>query len=250
MDKELFELEGDELEAYLVDYNKRATEEAKKRDSAYRYARRYQHEISCIGHFERDDIEKIWHLQGSECYFCGTKLGSLDEKLAFSRDHLIPVSDFNGSHWPHNIGLVCAPCNSDKQGRTERSYWMKLEKKNGKDSVLDLKERAKTNKNAKKKLTSLRKKDRLAGIVFLQESVIEQVAQLIDHNRHDCTPIVEIIDRSESQHIDIHCEEVAVQFLGPKAGLKSAQVWFKRNGKHVVESLVALDNLNPKRRLV
>lgn len=251
MDEEflvLLELSGDELEAALDKYNKRASEEAKKRNNASRHARRRAHELSCVGHYEEDDIEQIWDLQTGLCYFCEEKLGRVGQNHAFAKDHLIAVSDYSGTNWPHNIALACSSCNSDKQGRTERSYWNKLTKTHGKDWVQTRRERANQNKKAKKKLTDIRKKDRKAGINFLELEVAKLVeASLSDSQRHNYPPDIQVTDLPDSRHIQINLEEAAIACLGPRGGLKSTQVWFRRHGKSIVKSLVALDCTNPKR---
>lgn len=249
LNNDLSRLSEDELSAQLDIINKRVAEEAKKRNNDYRHERRQSHENSCSGHFEADDIARFWELQDGQCYFCWTQLGRVGKKHAFAKDHLTPVSDYNGTHWPHNIALVCYDCNSNKAGRTERSFWMRLEKKHSKAWVSVRREKAQSNKKEKKKSTMLRKKDRKVGMMFLEKEIEERVASTPELlARHDGRPDIWLNDCERSRHIEINYDEASIACLGPKGGLKSAKAWFSRYGASVVDALIALDSTNPKRR--
>lgn len=60
------------------------------------------------GKFTRADITKLMSLQKAKCIYCPRSL-----KNKFHIDHIHPLSK-GGSNWPHNLQLLCEPCNMRK----------------------------------------------------------------------------------------------------------------------------------------
>jgi 5-methylcytosine-specific restriction endonuclease McrA len=60
------------------------------------------------GTHTRADIERIERAQKSRCAYCRTKLGRKRHV-----DHIQPIAR-GGSNWPHNLQLLCVPCNMQK----------------------------------------------------------------------------------------------------------------------------------------
>lgn len=59
------------------------------------------------GKHSAEDIQRILRDQKSRCPVCGAKL------RAYNVDHIIPIAR-GGTNWPHNLQLLCPPCNNRK----------------------------------------------------------------------------------------------------------------------------------------
>jgi len=120
------------------------------------------------GNHTGEDIYRLWELQNRKCYFCWrplwvsfTILGETKILPAFGEyevEHLTPISK-SGTNWPYNIALTCKECNQRKSDRSEAFFWRLLEKKHGEKWVSEHKARATKNREAKRKLTNIRKKE-------------------------------------------------------------------------------------------
>lgn len=62
------------------------------------------------GHFTADDIARITKQQNGKCACCQSK------KRKLTVDHIQPLSK-GGSNWPHNLQMLCGPCNTAKLNR-------------------------------------------------------------------------------------------------------------------------------------
>jgi 5-methylcytosine-specific restriction endonuclease McrA len=63
------------------------------------------------GQFTADDIECLYTEQEGRCRYCGMTLHG-----EYQIDHIVPVSR-NGTNWPDNLALTCAPCNMSKKDK-------------------------------------------------------------------------------------------------------------------------------------
>lgn len=63
------------------------------------------------GKFTATDIRAQFAAQSGRC-LCGADL-----TVAWHIDHIVPISR-GGTNWPHNIQLLCPPCNLDKGAKT------------------------------------------------------------------------------------------------------------------------------------
>lgn len=61
------------------------------------------------GHFNKEDVEKLYKNQKGKCATC---LKLLDKK--FEVDHIMPLF-LGGSNWPKNLQILCISCNRRKQ---------------------------------------------------------------------------------------------------------------------------------------
>lgn len=68
------------------------------------------------GHYTMSDIERLWHRQGGQCFWCGASCGSDPHEWEFHVDHLTPASrkDLGATNWPRNLVIACATCNHKK----------------------------------------------------------------------------------------------------------------------------------------
>jgi 5-methylcytosine-specific restriction endonuclease McrA len=76
-------------------------------------------------HVNMVDTQKIWDIQGGECYYCGKKLGSFYERSGYQLDHLKPLS-LEGQHSPLNLVITCIDCNLRKCMKTEEEFFKVL----------------------------------------------------------------------------------------------------------------------------
>lgn len=63
------------------------------------------------GCFTAEDIERLHAEQEGRCFYCGITLHG-----EYQIEHIVPVSR-NGTNWPNNIALTCAPCNMSKKDK-------------------------------------------------------------------------------------------------------------------------------------
>lgn len=75
-------------------------------------ARRRALEKESIGHYTRQDIERLLVVQSFICAAC-----FVDIRSKYHIDHMIPLAR-GGTNWPHNIQLLCQPCNQSKGPKT------------------------------------------------------------------------------------------------------------------------------------
>jgi len=80
----------------------------------------------------QEDIDKIYEIQQGLCYYTGEPLNR--QLKNYSIDHIIPVVD-GGSSWPSNIALTTNEVNSRKKNISKRTFFIELEKLNGKHWV-------------------------------------------------------------------------------------------------------------------
>jgi 5-methylcytosine-specific restriction endonuclease McrA len=77
--------------------------------------RRRAHERAAEGHFTAQDIQNLLKGQRGKCAECKKKL----EK--YHIDHIIPLTR-GGSNWPHNLQLLCPPCNLSKGNKLPHEF--------------------------------------------------------------------------------------------------------------------------------
>lgn len=90
------------------------TKEWKRRnhDKVIAYNRnRRSLEKGASGKHSAKDIESIYILQRGKCAHCCKRVG-----LKFHVDHIVPLAK-GGSNWPHNLQILCPPCNLGKQSK-------------------------------------------------------------------------------------------------------------------------------------
>lgn len=69
------------------------------------------------GRYTKADVAALVVKQHNEC-LCGASFNQVKRTI----DHIVPVSR-GGSNWPHNIQLLCGPCNNSKHTRL-MSEWV------------------------------------------------------------------------------------------------------------------------------
>lgn len=78
---------------------------------ATRHARRAR-KRGAEGKYNQFDLHELLEKQGLSCY-CGISFFIVDPTV----DHVIPLAR-GGSNWPHNLQLLCQPCNDSKGAKT------------------------------------------------------------------------------------------------------------------------------------
>jgi 5-methylcytosine-specific restriction endonuclease McrA len=89
-------------------------EEYQQHSSAHRLRMRIAE-----GHFTVTDIQRIFVEQGG---FCANPACDESLEAEYDIDHKIPLSQPGTSNWPHNIQLLCPPCNGHKGNRIDLGY--------------------------------------------------------------------------------------------------------------------------------
>ena len=186
------------------------------------------------GFHTESDIEEIWNIQKGQCHFCGTDLGKPNEKWAFERDHLIPVSR-GGSDWPLNIALTCRKCNSDKSNSDEVEYWKYLKGIRGGEWYIERKHIVKYFTIKKAALTRRRQKDLQRKIKELEKILNERVQEMdiLDPSIlrfQNCTGLA---SWTEEDKIIVDCVEngIAVSFL-------NAKIYFPPGSHRLVHKII------------
>lgn len=67
------------------------------------------------GAYAQRDIKLLFEKQRGRC-LCGVGL-----KTGYHVDHIMPLSR-GGTHWPHNLQLLCEACNTSKGSKTMKEW--------------------------------------------------------------------------------------------------------------------------------
>lgn len=103
----------------MTDEEKRLDRNAKRR--AY-YVRRRDYLLAlntaqrvkrqkAEGRYTEHDVRRILKDQKGKCGFCAKKL-----RNDYHVDHITPLAK-GGTNWPHNIQVLCQPCNNRKAAK-------------------------------------------------------------------------------------------------------------------------------------
>ena len=91
------------------------------RERFYSYVRnRKAKKKAAAGKHTHKDVADLFTKQRGKCVYCKEKLVKSGSNK-FHVDHIIPLSK-GGSNWPHNIQLLCRPCNQRKHA-TDPIEW-------------------------------------------------------------------------------------------------------------------------------
>lgn len=94
----------------------------KEKVRAYKQNRRSMM-LNAEGTFCEEDILRMFKEQNGLCTACGCDLN----KSKYHVDHIMPLI-LGGSNWPHNLQLLCPPCNCSKGGK-HPDEWDKIVKR-------------------------------------------------------------------------------------------------------------------------
>lgn len=91
--------------AFMERYKSSAKYKENARNSS---RRRYARAKGAEGSYTKEDIDRLMFAQKGRCACCRSSI-----KAGYHVDHIKPIA-LGGSNWPHNIQLLCQPCNQQK----------------------------------------------------------------------------------------------------------------------------------------
>jgi 5-methylcytosine-specific restriction endonuclease McrA len=123
----------DKIDAYRAANRKWATEnKERKREMDRRWhaanpdKSRLYHRVNqtrrrlAEGTHTANDILRIMKMQRNRCAICKVKL-----RGKYHVDHIVPIAR-GGTHWPSNLQILCAPCNTTKHARDPIDHMQSL----------------------------------------------------------------------------------------------------------------------------